>query len=98
MKRSTFDHQNKLILQVRSESGAVSIEVGLQGLTRGERKFLHNLVKDTHEGGSVGFGVEPGPNGESIIKLGLSGKVEPQCIATEDELKTIGEAVNGTPS
>lgn len=74
MKRSNFDHAYKLTLQVRTESGNVSIEVGLQGLSRQERRFLHDLVKDTHEGGCVGFGVEPGPNGESIIKLGLSGK------------------------
>lgn len=74
MKRSNFDIAYKLTLQVRTESGNVSIEVGLQGLTRQERRFLHDLIKDTHEGGCVGFGVEPGSNGESVIKLGLSGK------------------------
>ena len=97
MKRSNFDHQNKLTLKVSTESGIVSIEVGLQGLTRQERRFLHDLVKDTCEGGSIGFGVEPGPNGESVIKLGLSGKIE-VTTPIEDQLKTMDEAINGTPS
>jgi hypothetical protein len=74
MKRSNFDHAYKLTVSVRTESGSVSVDLGLQGLTRQERKSLFILMKDTSEGGSVGFGVEPGPNGESIIKLGLSGK------------------------
>jgi hypothetical protein len=73
--KKTFDHAHQLTLSVRTESGTVSIDVGIQWLTSQERKFLFQLVKRAKEGGTIGFGVDPGENGSSIIKLELAGKV-----------------------
>jgi len=87
--KKTFDHAYKLTLTVRTESGAVSLDVGLQGLTRQERKFLHDLVRRTHEGGAVGFGVDPTQDGSSIIKLTLMGKENALALA---------EAANSAPT
>lgn len=73
--KKTFDHAYQLTLTVRAESGTTSIDVGLQRLTSQERKFLFQLIKRAKEGGTIGFGVDPGKNGSSIIKLELAGKV-----------------------
>ena len=73
--KKTFDHPHQLTLTVRTESGVASIDVGLQWLTSHERKFLFQLVKRAKEGGTVGFGVDPGEDGSSIIKLVMAGKL-----------------------
>lgn len=72
MKKTDFGRPNRMTLTVRTEGGAASIDIGLEWLTRPERKFLFNLVRDTQKGGTVNFGVEPGADGASIIKLALS--------------------------
>lgn len=91
MKRTTFDHQNKLTLTVRTERGTVALDVGLEWLTRLERNYLFTLVKTTKEGGTVGFGVDPGEDGQSIVKLTLGPKQPSQDIQT-------AEPASGTPS
>jgi len=73
MKR-TFDHPHKLTLTVRTERGAASIDVGLEWLTRQERNYLFTLVKKAQEGGTIGFGVDPGEPGQSIVKITLGEK------------------------
>lgn len=76
MKR-TFDHPHKLTLTVRTESGTASIDIGIEWLTRLERKFLHQLIKGTEKGGTIGFGVEPGEEaGSNVIKLTLLQKAQ----------------------
>lgn len=78
-----FVHPNKLVLQIRTESGTASIDVGLEWLSRQERLFLHRLVKATEEGGEIGFGVEPGETpGANVIKLTLIQKVKESANGT----------------
>ena len=73
MKKS-FGHAHQLTLTVRTEDGTVGIDVGIHWLTRQERKFLFQLIKRAKEGGTVGFGVDAGDDGASIVKLSLAGK------------------------
>lgn len=93
MKR-TFDHPNKLTLTVRTERGAISIDVGLEWLTRQERNYLFTLMKTAKEGGTIGFGVDPGEPGQSILKLTLGqAPAETPGIPLEAPAES-----NGTPS
>lgn len=89
--KGAFDHKNKLTLTIRTERGTVALDVGLQWLTAQERNYLFTLVKTTKEGGTVGFGVDPGDDGQSVVKLTLGPKQVPQDIQT-------AEPVSGTPS
>lgn len=71
MSKGAFDHPHKLSVQVRTERGTACIDIGLQWLTRQERNYLFTLIKKTEEGGTVGFGVEPGEPGQSMLKITL---------------------------
>lgn len=71
-----FDRQNKLTLQVRTERGVASVDIGIEWLSRQERNYLFTLIKKTEEGGTVGFGVEPGSLGQSILKITLGQAID----------------------
>lgn len=70
MKKS-FVAPNRLTLTVRVDGLAASIDVGLHWLTTQERKFLYGIVRNTTEGGQIGFGVEQDETGEPVIRLTL---------------------------
>lgn len=71
--KESFAYPHRMTLTVRAKGTAASIDIGLQSLNAAERRFLFELVRDTHKGGSIGFGVEPGASpGESVVKLTLT--------------------------
>jgi hypothetical protein len=58
-----------LSLVARTESGRCEITMGLDQLTRLDRKFLFDSLKGTQEGGSVGFDMSQTPEGEQKITM-----------------------------
>lgn len=70
MKKS-FVAPNRLTLTVRVDGLAASIDVGFHLLTTQERKFVYGIVRNTVEGGNIGFVVEQNEDGDPVIKLTL---------------------------
>ncbi len=91
MKKS-FVAPNRLTLTVRCEGLAASIDVGLHWLTTQERKFVYGIVRNTQEGGEVGFAVEQNEAGDPVIRLTLPQPKPSKSEPTEAQASAVAAA------
>lgn len=71
MKR-TIGSRNEIVITVRTESGKVEMEIGLDSLSRAERRLLFSTVGMISKGGTVGFGLTTTDAGDKDLTFRIT--------------------------
>lgn len=86
MEKTKFESKNVMTLAIRTESGRCQVQVDLDFLSPMERKALFAVVQQPQQGGSVGFGMQPSDDAQTVqIIFSLPNPLAPTVAAAVKE-------------